>query len=124
HGFAARGHPVDIEKIRQAAIEAAHVEGFNRSTRDVTLRRLIGFALSTTLKNAFEQIYSPPIIVESIFAELGETQVEDVLVRVHFDGHHKYTSDGIVVAHTDQKMEDEATAWLQKQVKADDPLGR
>jgi hypothetical protein len=37
HGFAALGHPVDIERIRQAAIEAAHLEGFNRSTRDVTL---------------------------------------------------------------------------------------
>jgi len=124
HGFAAIGHPVDIEKIRQAAIEAAHVEGFNRSARDVTLRRLIGFALSTTLKNAFEQIYSPPIIVESIFAELGETQKEDVLVRVHFDGNHKYVSESIVVAHTDQKTEDEATAWLRGHVKADDGLAR
>ena len=124
HGFAAIGHPVDIEKIRQAAIEAAHVEGFNRSARDVTLRRLIGFALSTTLKNAFEQIYSPPIIVESIFAELGETQKEDVLVRVHFDGNHKYVSDSIVVAHTDQKTEDEATAWLRAHVKTDDGLAR
>ena len=124
HGFAAIGHPVDIEKIRQAAIEAAHVEGFNRSARDVTLRRLIGFALSTTLKNAFEQIYSPPIIVESIFVELGETQKEDVLVRVHFDGNHKYVSDSIVVAHTDQKAEDEATAWLREQIKAEDSLGR
>jgi proteasome alpha subunit len=123
HGFAAIGHPVDIEKIRQAAIEAAHVEGFNRSARDVTLRRLIGFALSTTLKNAFEQIYSPPIIVESIFAELGETQKEDVLVRVHFDGNHKYVSDSIVVAHTDQKTEDEATAWLRGHIKAEDSPG-
>jgi proteasome alpha subunit len=25
HGFTALGHPVDIEKLRQAAIEAAHV---------------------------------------------------------------------------------------------------
>ncbi len=124
HGFAALGHPVDIEKIRQAAIEAAHLEGFNRSARDVTLRRLIGFALSSTLKNAFEQIYSPPIIVESIFAELGETSAEDVLVRVHFDGHHKYTSDGIVVAHTDPKLEEEATAWLREQVKPADSIGR
>ena len=123
HGFAALGHPVDIEKIRQAAIEAAHVEGFNRSARDVTLRRLIGFALSATLKNAFEQIYSPPIIVESIFVELGETQKEDVLVRVHFDGHHKYMSDSIVVAHVDQKTEDEATAWLRDHIKPDDSLG-
>ena len=124
HGFAAIGHPVDIEKIRQAAIEAAHVEGFNRSARDVTLRRLIGFALSTTLKNAFEQIYSPPIIVESIFAELGETQKEDVLVRVHFDGNHKYVSDSVVVAHTDQKTEDEAAAWLRGQIKPEDSLAR
>jgi proteasome alpha subunit len=124
HGFAALGHPVDIEKIRQAAIEAAHLEGFNRSARDVTLRRLIGFALSTTLKNAFEQIYSPPIIVESIFAELGESQHEDVLVRVHFDGNHKYTSDGLVVAHTDGKGEEEAAAWLRQHVKADDSLAR
>ena len=124
HGFAALGHPVDIEKIRQAAIEAAHVEGFNRSARDVTLRRLIGFALSTTLKNAFEQIYSPPIIVESIFAELGETQKEDVLVRVHFDGNHKYVSDSIVVAHADQKTEDDAAAWLREQVKPADSLAR
>jgi proteasome alpha subunit len=124
HGFAALGHPVDIEKIRQAAIEAAHLEGFNRSARDVTLRRLIGFALSTTLKNAFEQIYSPPIIVESIFAELGEKQPEDVLVRVHFDGHHKYVSDGLVVAHIDQKREDEAAEWLRTQIKPDDSLGR
>lgn len=124
HGFAALGHPVDIEKIRQAAIEAAHVEGFNRSARDVTLRRLIGFALSTTLKNAFEQIYSPPIIVESIFAELGETQKEDVLVRVHFDGNHKYIQDGIAVAHIDQKLEDEATAWVRDHLKADDSIGR
>lgn len=124
HGFAALGHPVDIEKIRQAAIEAAHLEGFNRSARDVTLRRLIGFALSTTLKNAFEQIYSPPIIVESIFAELGDTQKEDVLVRVHFDGNHKYVTDSVAVAHTDQKTEDEAAVWLRNHLKANDSLAR
>ena len=55
HAFAALGHPVDIERIRQAAIEAAHVEGFNRSAKDVTLRRLIGFSLSSTLKASFER---------------------------------------------------------------------
>ena len=31
HALVALGHPVDIEKLRQAAIEAAHLEGFNRS---------------------------------------------------------------------------------------------
>src|SRR5258706_4358342 len=68
HALAALGHPVDIEKIRQTAIEAAHLEGFNRSAQDVTLRRLIRFALSATLKDRILQIFSPPIIVESILA--------------------------------------------------------
>jgi proteasome alpha subunit len=124
HGFAALGHPVDIEKLRQAAIEAAHVEGFNRSAKDVTLRRLISFALSTTLKHSFEQIFSPPFIIESIFAELGETQTQDVLVRVHYDGHHHYETSGILVAAADRKQEEEAAAWLRKVVKAEDSVSR
>src|SRR5215831_15180484 len=81
HAFAALGHPVDIEKIRQAAIEAAHLEGFNRSSRDVTLRRLISFSLSGSLKTAFEQVFSPPFILEAIFAELSDHQDQDSLVR-------------------------------------------
>src|SRR5436309_2423611 len=80
HAFAALGHPVDIEKIRQAAIESAHMEGFNRSSRDVTLRRLISFSLSSNLKNAFEQVFAPPYILEALFAEVGEHPEEDVLV--------------------------------------------
>ena len=124
HGFAALGHPVDIEKLRQAAIEAAHVEGFNRSSRDVTLRRLISFALSTTLKNSFEQIFSPPFIVESIFAELGETPVNDILVRVHYDGNHHYETSGVVLAGTDPKKEEEAATWLRQNLKTEDSLNR
>ena len=104
HAFGALGHPVDIEKIRQAAIEAAHVEGFTRSSKDVTLRRLISFALSTTLKNSFEQIFSPPLMIESIFAELGVSQDEDVLVRVHYDGNHRYETDGEVIAFSEAIM--------------------
>jgi proteasome alpha subunit len=119
HGFAALGHPVDIERIRQAAIEAAHVEGFNRSAKDVTLRRLISFSLSTTLKNSFEQIFSPPFIVESIFAELGEAPAQDVLVRVHYDGNHHYEASGVLVAANDRKKEEEAVSWLRKALKPD-----
>jgi len=114
HAFAALGHPVDIEKVRQSAIEAAHLEGFNRSPRDVTLRRLIGFALSPSLKNSFEQIFSPPLMVEAIFAELGETPETDILVRVHFDGNHHYESSGVLVAYNDPKREKEAQEWLQQ----------
>ena len=124
HGFAALGHPVDIEKLRQAAIESAHVEGFNRSPKDVTLRRLISFALSTTLKNAFEQIFSPPLIVESIFAELGDEPAQDILVRVHYDGNHHYESSGVLIAANDKKREDEASAWLKRNLKIADSLSR
>src|SRR5262249_18409626 len=108
HAFAALGHPVDIERVRQAAIEAAHLEGFNRSAKDVTLRRLIGFSLSSILKASFEQIFSPPFIVESIFAELGTQPAQDVLVRVRYDGNHHYETSGVMVAGHDPKQEDEA----------------
>lgn len=118
HAYAALGHPVDIEKLRQAAIEAAHLEGFNRSPKDVTLRRLISFALSTTLKAGFEQIFSPPFIVESIWAELGEVPERDVLVRMQYDGHHRYETGPVVVAHVEPRREEEATAWLRGQLQA------
>jgi proteasome alpha subunit len=122
HALAALGHPVDIEKVRQAAIEAAHLEGFNRSSQDVTLRRLISFALSATLKNSFEQIFSPPLMVEAIFAELGATPGEDVLVRVHYDGNHHYETSGTLLAHSDPKREEEAGAWLRQNLKPTDSL--
>ena len=114
HAFAALGHPVDIEKLRQAAIEGAHLEGFNRSARDVTLRRLISFSLSSTLKNAFEQIFAPPLIVESIFAELGERPAQDILVRLHHDGDHRYETSGVVVAHRENAPEADAANWIHQ----------
>lgn len=118
HAFAALGHPVDIEKVRQAAIESAHLEGFNRSSRDVTLRRLISFALSTTLKSSFEQIFSP-IMVEAIFAEVGSTPANDVLARLHYDGNHHYETSGVLVAFTHSKREEEAAAWLRNALRPD-----
>lgn len=124
HAFAALGHPVDIEKIRQSAIEAAHLEGFNRSPQDVTLRRLISFALSPTLKSSFEQIFSPPIMVEAIFAEVGASPEQDVLARMHYDGNHAYETSGVLVAHTDPKREEEAAAWLRQSLGPEDSLGQ
>jgi proteasome alpha subunit len=112
HGLAALGHPVDIERLRQAAIEAAHLEGFNRSSQDVTL------------KQSFEQIFSPPFIVESVWAELGESESDDVLVRVHYDGNHAYERGGLMVAHGDTKKESEAATWLRAHLKPEHTLGQ
>jgi proteasome alpha subunit len=113
---------VDIEKIRQAAIEAAHLEGFARSARDVTLRRLISFSLSSTLKNAFEQVFAPPLIVEALFAELGDRPAQDSLVRVHYDGDHYYETCGVLVAHNEPQSETEARNWIRSVLQPSDSL--
>src|SRR5258708_15848276 len=40
HALAGLGHPADIEKIRQTAIDAAHTGSFTRGPEDVGLRRV------------------------------------------------------------------------------------
>ncbi|HEY0944569.1 MAG TPA: hypothetical protein VGD81_04850 [Opitutaceae bacterium] len=122
-GLAALGHPVDIEKIRQTVIEAAHVEGFTRSPDDVTLRRLLNFSLGPALKSSFEQIFSAPIIVECVFAEMAPEAGRDVLARVGFDGTYRFMDTGIVVAHTSPADEAAAAAWLHEQVREGMSIG-
>lgn len=114
--LAALGHPVDIEKIRQTVIEAAHMEGFSRSPEDVTLRRLLNFSLGPALKTSFEQILAAPIIVECVFAEMAPTKDKDVLARVSFDGSYRFDDKGVVVVHTNAADETAATAWLSEQL--------
>ncbi|MGA3171910.1 MAG: 20S proteasome subunit A/B [Chthoniobacteraceae bacterium] len=80
------GHPGDIERLRMAAIEVASTEGFTRSTRDVSLRRLAAFSLSPALKGAFEQIYGPPYLTRMLFAELGREGEGNLFVRMDYDG--------------------------------------
>jgi proteasome alpha subunit len=80
------GHPADIEKVRQAAIDAAHLEGFARSPGDVSARRLVSYNLAPALKNAFEQIFSAPLLFRGILAELGATPADDALWRLDYDG--------------------------------------
>jgi proteasome alpha subunit len=121
--LAALGHPVDIEKIRQTVIESAHLEGFTRSPEDVTLRRLLNFSLGPALKSSFEQIFSAPIIVECVFAELGVEPRRDVLARVGFDGTYRFEDKGVVVVHTDHANEAAATTWLREQLNDGMGLG-
>jgi proteasome alpha subunit len=80
------GHPADIEKVRQTAIDAAHLEGFARSPTDVTARRLVSYNLAPALKGAFEQIFAAPLLFRGILAELGATPAEDVLWLFDYDG--------------------------------------
>jgi proteasome alpha subunit len=80
------GHPADIEKVRQTAIDAAHLEGFARSPKDVTARRLVSYNLAPALKAAFEQIFAAPLLFRGVLCELGATPADDALWRVDYDG--------------------------------------
>ena len=92
------GHPADIEKVRQTAIDAAHLEGFARSAQDVSARRLVSYNLAPALKVAFEQIFAAPLLFRGVLAELGETPQDDALWSVDYDG--SFTAqNGAELAH-------------------------
>ena len=96
------GHPGDIERLRMNAIEVASAEGFNRSSDDVSLRRLAAYSLSPVLKNAFEQIYGPPFLARMLFAELGRNGEPDFLLRLDYDG--SFHTNGGVVSSTPERF--------------------
>ena len=116
HALAGLGHPADIEKIRQAAIDAAHLEAFTRAPEDVSLRRLVGFGLGPQLKTAFEQIFSAPFLIELILAELGDAPGRDLLFRLRHDGTFHSRHGGVLVASSQPGAEAEATAFLETQI--------
>ncbi|MEW6305608.1 MAG: 20S proteasome subunit A/B [Verrucomicrobiota bacterium] len=112
--MAGLGHPADIEKIRQASIDAAHLEAFTRAPEDVTLRRLVGHGLSPQLKNNFEQIFAAPFLVEFLFAEVAAAPAQDILMRLHFDGSYRIESEGVAVAAHQPEAELNARNWLKQ----------
>jgi proteasome alpha subunit len=115
--LAGLGHPADLEKIRQAAIDAAHVEAFTRAPEDVSLRRLIGFGLSPQLKMNFEQIFSAPFLVELLLAELGNEPGQDLLFRLHFDGGFQVQSGGVLMAASQPEAESSGQKWLKESLR-------
>ncbi|MGA3180160.1 MAG: 20S proteasome subunit A/B [Verrucomicrobiota bacterium] len=114
HALAGLGHPADIEKIRQAAIDAAHLESFTRAPEDVSLRRLISFGLGPQLKANFEQIFSAPFLVELLLAELGSEPARDLLFRLHFDGGFQVQSGGALLAASQPEAESAGQRWLNE----------
>ena len=116
HALTALGHPADIEKIRQAAIDAAHMEAFTRAPEDVSLRRLVSFGLSPQLKTNFEQIYSAPFLIEMLLAELHNNPENDLLVRLHFDGAFQFETAPFVVVSANPEAEKAAQKWLNDQL--------
>jgi len=87
--FGAVGNQSDIETIRNAAIDFAHREGFQRSPDDVTAHRLVGSVLSPALKKAFGDPFTAPFVFRGLFAELAEQREQDQFYALGYDGEFK-----------------------------------
>tara|TARA_B100001115_G_scaffold170368_1_gene151816 strand:- start:3135 stop:3902 length:768 start_codon:yes stop_codon:yes gene_type:complete len=84
--FAAIGHPADIEKLRKAVIDIAHLEGFNLSANDVNLQRLVSFGIGPLVKEAFDEIFRSPFLARVLLAELDPPSGDDVFYTIDADG--------------------------------------
>ncbi|MFN7018535.1 MAG: hypothetical protein ACK4RG_04585 [Fimbriimonadales bacterium] len=84
--FSAIGNQADVENLRLAAIDFSHQEGFVRSPDDVTIQRVVGFALSPALKKAFGDPLTTPFVARALFAELNDTPERDLFYTLNYDG--------------------------------------
>ena len=90
-GLGSVGHPTDIEKLRQSAVDLAHVIGFNYSDADVTLQQIVHFGLGPVMKTAFDDVIRSPYIARVLLAELGAVDTESSFFTVDYDGtFHRY----------------------------------
>lgn len=96
--FSAIGNQSDIENIRLSAIQIAHQEGFERSPDDVSVHRLVGFALSPALKKAYGDQLTVPFVVRALFAELGRTPDADMFYTLNYDGEFRRCPGAAAIA--------------------------
>ena len=98
--FASIGHPADIEKLRKAIIDIAHVEAFNLSPSDVSLQRLVAFGLGPIMKAAFDEIFRSPFIARVLVAELDPSPPTETFYTIDADGSFASAGDAAVIAGT------------------------
>ena len=94
------GHPADLETLRAAALDMAHVEGFTRSPSDVTVMRLMKYGLAPVVKRTYEEIFRAPLIIKVVLAQVGAQRDQDVFVTLDYDGMYEQSSDRAVLAAT------------------------
>jgi len=103
--YAAIGQQSDVESLRIAALDFAHQEGFNRSEKDVTIRRVVS-ALSVPIKRAFADFSSAPFVIRALFAEVNRTPQEDIYAILDYEGDFKTRRDWAFVAGGDEHAEE------------------
>ena len=112
--FSAIGAQADVEAIRLAAIDFAHQEGFSRSPDDVSIQRLVGFAISPAIKRTFSDPMTSPHVIRAIFAEVGKTPDKDSFFVLNYDGEFTNSSNFAIAAGS-QASEDAMREELKKQ---------
>jgi proteasome alpha subunit len=111
--FAAVGNQSDIETIRIGAIDVAHQEGFTRSPDDVTIQRIVGFAVSPGIKKVYADPFAAPVVLRALFCEVGKTVDDDAIYVVSYDGEFS-TSERLAAIAGGQPAEDRMVETLKK----------
>lgn len=96
--FAGVGHPADIEKLRKAVIDTAHLEAFNLSAEDVSLQRLVNFGVGPLMKTAFDEIFRSPFIARVLVAELDPADDCETFYTIDADGTFAGAGEVAVIA--------------------------
>lgn len=108
------GHPADVERLRMTLLDMAHAEGFNRSSEDVTIGRLLQFGLAPALKQNFEEIQRAPYLIQMLLAEINHEGSAEFF-RVNYDGYWEKFKQGTVIAG-DSKVSER----IQKSIEGSD----
>jgi proteasome alpha subunit len=95
--YSAIGNQADVEAVRLAAIDFAHQEGFQRSPDDVSIQRLVGFAISPAIKRSFGDPMSSPHVLRAVFAEVGKKPEKDLFFILNYDGEFSNHTRGAAV---------------------------
>jgi proteasome alpha subunit len=95
------GHPADLESLRAAALDMAHVEGFNRSPADVTAMRLVKYGLAPLVKRAYEELFRAPLMARVLLVQVGARGGQDVLMTLDYDGSFEETAGRAALAPSD-----------------------
>ena len=113
--YSAIGNQADVEAVRLAAIDFAHQEGFTRSPDDVSIQRLVGFAISPPLKKGFGDTFNTPNVLRALFAEIGRRPETDSFFVLNYDGEFTTHSNFALVAGSDA-AEDAMRKHLEEKV--------
>lgn len=108
------GHPADVERLRMTLLDMAHLEGFNRSDKDVTIARLLQFGIAPSLKQNFEEVVRAPYLIQLLLMEIDFNN-QASFYRVNYDGHWETFKKGAVIAG-DTKLSDA----LEEKIEATD----